>query len=1016
MNHFIELNRGFQTAFVDHNINSNVAFRPEFLSNDRFRGKKVIVSLERELLNCEEFQISVAFITKSGITPLLQTLKELEKLGIPGRILTTDYLLFSEPDALDRLFSLKNIQLRMYHIGTETDGFHTKGYIFRKQEIYRMIIGSSNLTMSALTKNREWNTKLIGMKDGSLVSDILSEFEELWSAKQTMDYEEFIEAYRLAYTRQQVIREQQRAARSGNLIQIEKHTLKPNKMQVAFIDNLMRMKNSGANRALLISATGTGKTFASAFAMRELGFQRILFLVHRSQIAKQALKSFQRVFADSITMGLFTGKNRETEKDFLFATIQTMSRPENYQAFSPDDFDAIIYDEAHHAAAASYKRVMEYFAPKFSLGMTATPERRDDDLDGRNIYEIFDHQIAYEIRLQQAMEEELLCPFHYFGITDLDMISDEGTTKEERLNNFRYLTSDTRVDYIMQQAEYYGYSGSRVKGLIFCSRIDEAKELSKKLNEKGWRTSVLSGEDSEKQRSEIIERLTMEEEEATEQKMPLDYILSVDIFSEGVDIVEVNQVIMLRPTQSPVVFTQQLGRGLRKAEGKEFVVILDFIGNYKSNFMIPIALSGDRTYNKDNIRRYMLEGGRVIPGASTIHFDEISRKRIFQAIDHANFNDIRLIRENYTNLKNKLGRIPGLADFDRYGELDVLRIFDNKNLGSYYKFLVKYEKEYTVRLSEDEEKVIEFVSKKLANGKRVTELELLHRMLSYRYGLLNGLVTDMKKNYGKTLTKNEVKNLVNVMTNEFPSGSGKATYARCILIEKEDPEENSASGGLIRTAERWVNYAAELLEDNCDYRVSSAAQKMLENPDFCCILKELTEFGISRYRRDYSQNYKDTAFVLYQKYTYEDVCRLLNWEHNEVPLNIGGYKYDKDTQTFPVFINYDKSEDISASTNYRDHFISNNRLIAISKSGRSIHSEDVQNFLHAKEREIDVHLFVRKNKDDKISKEFYYLGRMAASGRVREFIMEGTEKSAVEIEWLLDTAVREDIYEYIVNS
>ena len=305
------------------------------------------------------------------------------------------------------------------------------------------------------------------------------------------------------------------------------------------------------------------------------------------------------------------------------------------------------------------------------------------------------------------------------------------------------------------------------------------------------------------------------------------------------DIVEVNQVIMLRPTQSPVVFTQQLGRGLRKAEGKEFVVILDFIGNYKNNFMIPIALSGDRTYNKDNIRRYMLEGGRVIPGASTIHFDEISRKRIFQAIDHANFNDIRLIRENYTNLKNKLGRIPGLADFDRYGELDVLRIFDNKNLGSYYKFLVKYEKEYTVRLSEDEEMVIEFVSKKLANGKRVTELELLHRMLSYRYGLLNGLVTDMKKNYGKTLTKNDVKNLVNGMTNEFPSGSGKATYARCILIEKEDPEENSASGGLIRTAERWVNYAAELLEDNCDYRVSSAAQKMLENPDFCCILHTL---------------------------------------------------------------------------------------------------------------------------------------------------------------------------------
>lgn len=192
---------------------------------------------------------------------------------------------------------------------------------------------------------------------------------------------------------------------------------------------------------------------------------------------------------------------------------------------------------------------------------------------------------------------------------------------------------------------------------------------------------------------------------------------------------------MLRPTQSPVVFIQQLGRGLRKANGKEYVVILDFIGNYNNNFMIPIALSGDRTYNKDNIRRYIMEGGRVIPGASTVHFDEISRKRIFTSVDNANFSDIKLIKENYTNLKNKLGRIPRLRDFDDYGEMDVIRIFDNNSLGSYYKFLVKYEKEYKIRLSEDEEKVIEFVSKKLANGKRIQELQILKRILTYAHGL-----------------------------------------------------------------------------------------------------------------------------------------------------------------------------------------------------------------------------------------------------------------------------------------
>ena len=178
----------------------------------------------------------------------------------------------------------------------------------------------------------------------------------------------------------------------------------------------------------------------------------------------------------------------------------------------------------------------------------------------------------------------------------------------------------------------------------------------------------------------------------------------------------------------------------------------------------------------------------------------------------------------------------------------------------------------------------------------------------------------------------------------------------------------------------------------------------------------MVEFGISRYERDFSNRYKNTDLVLYQKYTYEDVCRILNWENNEVPLNIGGYKYDKKTKTFPVFINYDKADDISDTTKYEDHFTSSSSLIAISKSGRTVASEDVQNFLHARERGIQVHLFVRKNKDDKISKEFYYLGNMQATGRTEEFVMPNTDKTAVEIEWMLDVPVREDLYEYIVNE
>ena len=730
--------------------------------------------------------------------------------------------------------------------------------------------------------------------------------------------------------------------------------------------------------------------------MRELGFKRVLFLVHRGQLARQTKKSYEKVFAKSVSMGLVGAGYHEYDADYVFATVQTLNRDEHLLQYDKDAFDCIVLDEAHHVTADTYQKIMKHFSPKFWLGMTATPDKRDDNVAGRNVYELFNYQIAYEIRLQQAMEENLLCPFHYFGITDLSIVGDD---KDNR--NFSMLTSDERVKHIIQQANYYGYSGEKVKGLIFCSSIKETQELSHKFNNivnpdtgNYFRTIALNGDANEQERQDAFERLAMNEGEANVHKQPLDYIFSVEILNEGVDIVEVNQVILLRPTQSPIVFIQQLGRGLRKADGKEYVVILDFIGNYNNNFMIPIALSGDRTYNKDNIRRYIMEGGRIIPGASTVHFDEISKKRIFASVDNANFSDIKLIKENYTNLKNKLGRIPALRDFDDYGEMDVIRIFDNNSLGSYYKFLVKYEKDYKIRLSQEEEKIVEFISKKLANGKRIQELQLLKRSLLYANGLSKcGLFTGLSQDlltYGKSISKEQQENIVNVMTNEFPAGSSKKTYSQCVFIEKE----------------------------GSDYKPTKAFLEMLSNRDFYNVIKELVDFGISRYERDYKQSYDVTDFVLYQKYTYEDVCRLLNWEQNEVPLNIGGYKYDKKTKTFPVFINYDKSDDISDTTKYEDHFVPGftDRLIAISKSGRSLQSEDVQNFLKAKERGIRVELFVRKNKDDKISKEFYYLGHMTASGNTKEFTMPNTQKTAVEIEWILDVPVREDIYEYIVNS
>lgn len=969
------LQTAIQTAYLDHTINSNLAYRPEFISNNYKLGKKVLVSIEEELQRCEEFCISVAFITKSGITPLLQTLKDLEQRNIPGKILTTNYLMFSEPEALEKLAGLKNIELKMFVTGAETGGFHTKGYIFREEEIYRIIIGSSNMTLSAITRNKEWNTKIVSTEQGELTQAVLQEFDELWKDEHSLAFEDFIDSYRQEYLNEKIIRKQKQQAVSEQVVELENYRLKPNKMQVAFVKNVMEMRAQHIDRALLLSSTGTGKSLASAFMLREMGTKRVLFVVHREQIAKQTMKSYKRVFGSSRTYGLLSGNSREFGSDFLFATMQMLSKEDILSHYSPEDFDVIILDECHHVGAESYQKIMRYFKPKFWLGMTASPDTNQYD-----IYSIFDHHIAYEIRLQQALEEGLLCPFHYFGITDLE-INGEVFDDNAGVKNFSKLISDARVDYVIDKANYYGFSGDRVKGLIFCSRKDEAKELSKKFNERGLRTEVLTGEDTQERRESVIARLTNDEDGEDQ----LDYIFTVDIFNEGVDIPEINQVIMLRPTQSPVVFIQQLGRGLRKYEGKEYVVILDFIGNYMNNFMIPIALSGDRSYNKDAMRRYIREGARVIPGSSTIHFDEISKKRIYASIDTARTNDMKLLRESYKTLKYKLGRIPTIGDFKKFGSVDVTKIFEK--CGSYHNFLKKYETEYHVHLTNQEEIIIEYFSKKLIAYKRIHELEMLRMLISRENRLLQYWKL-LQEKYHVGMNEQVERSVIRNLKNEFPKEEERRKYSDCDLVEKNT---------------------------DGSYSLSSKFQKALLNKDFRQMILELLDFGIEQWKEKYGQIYRDTNFTLYQKYTYEDVCRLLNWNKNLNAQNIGGYYYDSDTKTLPVFINYHKAEDAIA---YEDRFVSEGHLIALSKHPRKITSSDAVHIYKQSEEDKNnrIFLFVRKNKDDNEAKEFYFLGEIFAEGNPRQIYMEKTKDNAFEIDYRLDVPVRSDIYDYIVSD
>ena len=871
-----ELKSGLNAAYINGSVAANLAYKPAFVSNNPEDGKKVISSVEDELLRCDQFQISVAFITMGGVTPLLQTLKGLEEKGIKGQILTTNYLNFSEPRALEKLNGLKNITLKMYDVEAAGNGFHTKGYIFKKKEIYRIIIGSSNMTSAALTVNKEWNTKLISTENGEVAEEIVEEFHNLWNSEYALPYDDFYEVYKERYN---IIKHQWEIAKSEKIPSLEKYRLKPNSMQERFIANLRKILEQGEERALLISATGTGKTYASAFAMRELGFKRVLFLVHRVTLAKQAKKSFEKVFDKKVTMGLVGAGSYEYEKDYVFATVETLNRDTHLFQYQPDSFDCIILDEAHHSSNNIYTKVIDYFNPKLFLGMTATPDKRDDNQEGKNIYEIFHYQIAHEIRLQQAMENNLLCPFHYFGISEVVSLDDK-TLQATKLTDdeFNQLTSDERVRHVIEQSEYYGYSGDRVRGLIFCSRVKECEELSRKFNALGYRTIALSGSDSEEKRQKAFERLAMDEADTTEEMQPLDYIFSRDILNEGVDIVEVNQVIMLRPTQSPIVFIQQLGRGLRKAPGKEYVVILDFIGNYNNNFMIPVALSGDRSYNADVIRKYVISGNSTIPGASTVHFDEISKDKIFKSIDKIKGMKT-LIKESYVSLKNRLGRVPLLYDFYENQEIDPLVIIrENK---TYYAFMQAMEKDkYKNDLNEQEKLTLEYLSKTVLSGVRPDELAILNQLLYRDHIGTADFIKEYQKTYGIEISISQVNEAIQVLQGHFVSK--EAEYQKFCQI---DILENDQSG-MIRRLQSYTERLAHI--------------------HFYTQVEDIIKVGIARYKDKYfSGRIVDGPFVLYEKYSRRDVSLLMNCGKDLSSIMYGMKRIEDDVF---IFITYHKEE------------------------------------------------------------------------------------------------------------
>lgn len=901
--------------------------------------------------NCS-YYFSIAFITQAGLAPLLMLLKQLDDIGIKGKIITSDYLNYTSPTALDKLLSLKHVELKIFKC--TSFGFHTKGYIFMQEQNCELILGSSNLTLSALSTNHEWNVAIKADLTNGFIQTVINEFNSIWTSNNCLYYKDYKQEYQKLY-----------AQHKSNITPKQTLNVKANAMQQNFVKAFTRAYTNGIKKGLLLSATGTGKTIACMLALKNLNVKRVLFVVHRELIARQAQITCKQILnKDS---ALFIGKQKDIQAEYIFATFQSLYafnkniNASNYTVFNKNYFDIIIIDEAHHIGASSYKSIIDYFEPKFLLGMSASIKRSDNF----DTLSYFDNNVIYEISLKEALANNYLCPFHYYAISDIELI-DDNTALNLEANKFNKLDFNLRVDKIIEAANYYGMTQDQLCGLIFCSTNKEALMLEQSLNQKGFATKALSAKHNQVQREDAIKRL------CSNRTDKLDYIITVDIFNEGIDIPMVNQIIMLRPTQSALVFIQQLGRGLRHFPNKEFVVILDFIGNYNNNYMIPLALSSNSNLNKEELRLFTLEPNSYLNGTCSINIDKVATTKILNALDKVNFNAIKYLKDSYFDFALRFKSYPLCYDFAINGQISPKLYFDK--FGSLYNFQKQYDKNFNLNLTTKQALYIEYICKYLCDGKRTSELDILDLMsqgLSY-----NNAKAKLKQ-------KESDNNCINFLLNNFDYQSNK--FDDLYLIE--------AKGD--------------------DYYLTSDFKSCFDNRDFIKVFKDLLKFNTYIFSQEYNLLYEDTAFCLYKTYSYHDILRLLGLAQKLPPIDIGGGKFFKELNTMPLFINYIK-DDEQNKQHYTNKFLENKALLWYSKANTKLTSPAISALVEQDKLKSTILIFVRKYQKakDKSYNNFYFLGKAYTDSYK---IVNVNNKSLIEFKLNLKTVLDSAIFDYLSN-
>ncbi len=927
----------------------------ELIINEKVKFRNFFIYLKQELLNCKKFYFIVSFIRYSGIQLLISTLDELEKQGIQGEIITSVYLNITDSKALRKLLSYKNIKVKIYNNSSES--FHTKAYLFEKEKYHSVVIGSSNISQSALYSAEEWNVKLTDSSFFNIYGKSLNQFEKLWHSNEAIELtQDFIDEYE----------KYKKSVNVQNTFDYRKTKIEqenefvPNSMQKRILQKLKETRINGNKKGLVISATGTGKTYLAAMDIKQF-FEiksnaknklfeindkksktsniKFLFIAHREELLENAINVFSKILKiDKNEFGRIYGGLKEIDKNIIFASIQSLRNC--YNEFKPSFFDYVIVDEFHHSMSDSYLKILSYFNPKFLLGLTATPKR----MDGKDILSLCDYNVVDEIGIKEALEEDLIVPFHYFGVNDYTINYDNIPYKNGKYNEkilLENLLLNTRTDYIVEKISKFGFDGDELSAVAFCQNIEHAFFMKEEFSKKGYKSAVITANTSSNERSEILKKF---------KNKKIEILCVVDILNEGIDIPTINLLLFLRPTMSSTIFIQQIGRGLRKAKNKDFVTIIDFIGNHKKDYLLINYFSSE-VDNKDTlftkkekIINEIKNQFSNIPKSCYVELDRICQNRIIEKIEKINFSSKNILKEMYLDYKVEIGK----------SEDEFLQIADfDTNIELFQELCLKMHSFYNAQLQFEDSKIFKNENEK--NPLNTTEIEFL-KYLEKKITLVEPftfLIIDYLAT-GKEYINNS--DLLNKYKEFFDI---KGNFEKYYLLNRifEELMEDEILEKTLYGYRFSKKYEKLFSNGKLNEKSTIKSNKKVNKSNFINRLKQLIYLGLNEFKRNDLDEFNENILISYKEYKRVELQILLD---SKVPKGSWRAGYANTDKDICLFATIDKTHIFQENLKYDNSLFADDIIQWISQPKTSHNSSVGQMFIHHKEKGFKVHIFIRK--------------------------------------------------------